>query len=114
MMNKKESTVGLGIAALAAAAAGAYFLYGKTAPKQKKKIRGWMLRMKGEVMEGLEGLRDVSEESYDKVVEKVSKKYEQAKNIDKSEVDAITKELKGYWKNISRHVMQAAKTPSKK
>ncbi|MEK7173669.1 MAG: hypothetical protein AAB710_01145 [Patescibacteria group bacterium] len=112
--NKKESAVGLGLAALAAAAAGAYFLYGKSTPKQKKKIKGWMLRMKGEVMDGLEGLRDVSEESYDKIVDKVSKKYEQAKNIDKSEVDAISKELKGYWKNISKHVMQATKTPPKK
>ncbi len=112
--NKKASGIGLGLAAIAAAAAGAYFLYGKAAPKQKKKIKGWMLRMKGEVMDGLEGLRDMSGDAYEKMVDKVSQKYQSAKNIDKDEVAALAKELKGYWKNISKHVTQAAKSPPKK
>lgn len=112
--NKKGAGMGLGLAALAATAAGAYFLYGSSASKQKKKIKGWMLRMKGEVLDGLEGLQIVSEAGYDKVIDQVSKKYQAAKNIDKDEIAAITKELKGYWKNISRHVVLAAKTPIKK
>ena len=114
MANNKKSGIGLGLAAFAAAAAGAYFLYGKATPKQKKKISGWMLRMKGEVLEGFEGLREVSEQQYENVVEKVAAKYRAAKNIDKEELAAITKELKGYWKNISRHVAKAVKPPAKK
>ena len=114
MNNKKGAGLGAGIAALAAAAAGAYFLYGKATPSRKKKIKGWMLRMKGEVMEGIEGLRDVSEDAYDNVVEKVSKKYAAVKNIDKDELTSLTKELKGYWRNISRHVADAARTAPRK
>lgn len=108
------SGVGLGLAAIAAAAAGAYFLYGKAGPKQKKKIKGWMLRMKGEVMDGLESLRDMSGDAYEKMVDKISRKYQSAKNIDKDEVAALAKELKGYWKNISKHVTQAVKTSPRK
>lgn len=113
-MSKKQShSAGVGLG-LAAASAGAYFLYGKATPKQKKKIKGWMLRMKGEVLEGLEGLQHTSEEAYTKVVDQVSRKYEAVKNIDKDELVAITKELKGHWKNISRQIAQDAKTPAKR
>ncbi len=55
-MEKKQSNntgkvmAGVGIAALAAAAAGAVFLYGTDAGKKKRKeIKGWSLRMKADV-----------------------------------------------------------------
>lgn len=113
-MNDTQKTggkvLGLGVAALAAAAAGAYFLYGKDGAKNRKKIHGWTLKMKGEVLERMEQLKEVSEEVYAKVIDEVGDKYRKLQNVDMSELDATVKDLKRHWKNIKRDVL----TPKKK
>ena len=56
-----SGAVGLGLAAItAAAAAGAYFLYGKDGAKNLKKIKSWSLKAKAEVLEKLEKAKDIS------------------------------------------------------
>ena len=83
-MTKKSTTgtkvaVGAGLATLAAFAAAGYFLYGKDGAKNKKKVRGWMLKAKGEILEGVEKLKDITEEQYAVVVDKVGAKYKAIK-----------------------------------
>ena len=101
--------VGLGVAALAAFAAAGYFLYGKDGAKNRKKVRGWMLKAKGEVLEGVEKLKDVSEEQYSMIIDKVGAKYKAIKSIDPAEVDTMVKELRGHWKNIKKSISPAPK-----
>jgi hypothetical protein len=105
---------GLGIAALAAAAAGAYFLYGTDAGKQKRKqIKSWSLKMKADVLDRMEKMKDWSEEAYNMVIDNVTEKYKNAKNIDPKEVTAIANDLKRHWKSITRQI-QVGKTPTRK
>ena len=47
---KRNVTWGFG---LAATAIGTYFLYGKEKIKNRRKVKGWMLKVKGEVLENL-------------------------------------------------------------
>lgn len=96
--------VGVGIAAVAALAAGAYFLYGKDGAKNRKKIKGWMLKAKGEMLEGIEKLKEVSEPKYHEIVEKVAAKYAKLKNVDAEDIDTLKKEIKAQWKNIKKHL----------
>lgn len=103
--------VGAGIAALAAFAAAGYFLYGKDGAKNRKKVRGWMLKAKGEVLEGVEKMKDVTEADYKMIVNKVGEKYRAVKNIDSAEVEAMVRELHGHWKNIKKSITP---TPKKK
>lgn len=114
IMAKKVTTgekvaVGAGIAALAAFAAAGYFLYGKDGAKNRKKVKGWMLKAKGEVLEGVEKLKDVSEEQYAAIINKVGDKYKAVKNIDPAEVEAMMKELHGHWKSIKKTISPAPK-----
>ena len=77
--------IGVGIAALAAAAAGVYYLYGSDkSAKNRKQIKSWMLKMKAEVMDKIENVKDLSKEAYDKTIDEVSKKYSQIKNVEKN------------------------------
>jgi len=101
--------IGAGVAALAAFAAAGYFLYGKDGAKNRKKVKGWMLKAKGEVLEGVEKMKDVSEEQYAMIVDKVGAKYKAVKNIDPAEVEAMVKELHGHWKNIKKSISPAPK-----
>lgn len=115
MPNKKENkksngndlAIGIGAAtvAVAAAAAGAYFLYGsKDASKNRKTVKGWMLKARGEVLEKIETMKDsLTEESYNKIIDGVVKKYISMKDGSAAEADALSQELKSHWKNIKKH-----------
>ena len=112
-MTKKQQHTGLklgfGLAAVAAAAAGAYFFYGKDGAKNRKQLKGWMVKAKGEVMDNLEKLNDVSQPIYEKVVSEVMKKYKKLKQATPGEWASLNKELKSQWKSIKKEVDKAAK-----
>ncbi len=113
MAHKKETggvAMAVGIGALAALSAGAYFLYGtKEGAKKRVKIKGWMLKAKGEVLEKMEALKEVNEETYNKVLSTVMKKYEGLKNIDQAEVALMMTDLKKHWSSIKKHIDVATK-----
>jgi hypothetical protein len=108
---KMAAGFGMGLALAAAAAAGAYFLYGtKEGAKHRKKITGWSVKMKGEVLEKLENVKEVNEDTYKQVIETVGEKYRKLQSIDSADVDKAVRELKGYWKHIKGH----EKSPKKR
>lgn len=112
--SKVAAGVGLGIGMLAALSAGAYYLYGtKEGSKKRLKIRGWMLKAKGEIMEKMESMKEVNEETYNALVENVMKKYESVKSIDPAEVKDMVSDLKKHWKNIKKHLDTADKPKRK-
>ena len=92
-MAKKKSKhgvlkLGLGLSTAAVATvASAYFIYKKSSPKTKAKMRGWALKMRGEVLEQLEELKEVNEKIYNVVIDEVSKRYIQAQHIDLKDID---------------------------
>lgn len=97
--------IGLGVGALAAAAAGAYFLHGSSkGPARRKALKSWSLKMKGDVMEQLENMKDLTEVEYYKVIDTVAEKYQTLKNIDPEELSKTIKVLKTHWKDIKKEV----------
>ena len=112
MAKKQESGVvmAVGLGALAALSAGAQFLYGTIdGAKKRVKIKGWMLKAKGEVLEKMEALKHVDEETYNTLLATVMKKYQGLKNIDQAEVETLLTDLKKHWKNIKKHIDEASK-----
>jgi hypothetical protein len=99
--------------ALAAAAAGAYFLYGKDAPKRRAKVRGWMLKAKGEILEQIEKLSELDQETYYALVDAVSSKYSALKSVEAAEVAALVRELRSGWSSIKRQVASPKKAAKK-
>jgi len=104
MANTKTTQVSVAVgvaAAAAAAAAGAYWLYGaKDASKNRAKVRGWMLRARGEVMEALEKLQDVDRDTYMAIVDTVIKRYSGLSGITSAELSSMARDLKGAWNHI--------------
>ena len=97
--------LGLGVATLAATVAGAYFLYGSSkGPARRRALKTWTVKMKGEVMEEIENMKELSEVGYHTVIDKVSKKYEALQNIDQKELQTTVKRLKGHWKDIKKEL----------
>jgi len=85
------------------AAAGTYFLYGaEKAKSNRKKVKSWMLKAKGEVLEQLEKMDIIDEKKYQAAVDKVAAKYRMLKNIDRKEVEETVADMKRHWKNMTK------------
>jgi hypothetical protein len=107
--------VGVGLAALAAAAAGTYYLYGsKDATKHQRKIKGWMLQAKGEILERIESVKNIDEGIYNKIVNEVSDRYKKIKKIDIKEMSDFRSELSNYWAHIKKDIDAVVEGPVKK
>ena len=107
--NLGAAILGVGLATLA----GAYFLYGKDGGKNKKKIKSWMLKAKGDVLSKLEKMKDVSEDKYQGVVADVMTKYEKMKDVDTNEAQMLARDLQSHWKNIKKELEAGAKKVKK-
>jgi gas vesicle protein len=110
--NSKANLIGIGVG-IAALAAGAYFFFGPDGKKHQKKMRGWMVRMKGEILEKLEAAQEVSEPIYHKIVDTVAAAQALSGQVSKEEIDELAGELKKKWRVISRSLKQMTKSPAK-
>lgn len=102
-MGKVRKTVGVGVGIAALAAAATYFL-GEDGEANREKVRGWALKFKGEVLERMEGLKDINKDSYHKVVDNVAKRYKRVKKASQPEIKKLQKDLKGAWKSIAKEL----------
>lgn len=118
MATKKqaEGHPGIALALGAAAAAGIYFLYGsKDANKNRKVVKGWALKAKGEVLEKLEQVKgELTEENYHKIIDAVMTKYRKVKVEHSDDIDNLVKDMKSHWKNIKNHMSKETKKPVKR
>ncbi|MDP2865873.1 MAG: hypothetical protein Q8O90_06495 [Elusimicrobiota bacterium] len=103
-MKTTEKVIGTGMGIAALAAIGAYFLAGKKGAENRDVIRGWTLKMKGEVLEKVEDLRELKKEDYYRLVDEVAARYERVERVGAEELKRLTKELKGAWEHISKEL----------
>jgi hypothetical protein len=93
----------MAIGAVAATVAGAYYLYGSREGQAVRKNMGAMaVKMKGEMMQGLEKLKEVSEPKYKELVKKVEEKYKKA--AEKTEVKKVIGEITSVWNRMKKEV----------
>lgn len=95
---------------VAAVGAIAYLLFGPDGKKNQKIVKGWAVKMKGEIMEELEKMEEISGPVYEKIVDKVGEKYKKIKNVDLEDVVTEINNFKKSWKEIEKK----SKAPTKK
>lgn len=99
----QAAAVGVGLTAAAVAAAGAYFLYGsKNAPKNRKVVKSWALKAKGEVLEALEKAEAMTEKEYKSLVDVIAGTYALVQGATKGEISDFKKEMKEHWAKIEK------------
>lgn len=104
-VNKNSSRVktaigiGAGVAALSAAA---YVLFGPDGKKNRKIIRGWSVKMKGEIIEKFEKAKELTEPVYHEIIDNVQAKYAKLKDVDQAELVGVVNEIKKHWKTIKK------------
>ncbi len=101
-------------ASVAAAAAISYYFFGPEGKKNRTKLKGWMVKMKGEIVEKMEDAQDMTESAYNMIVDKVSAAYQKSGKISADEVVAFAATLKKHWKGIMGDAKKGAKKTVKK
>ncbi len=111
--NNKNIAIAAGITGLfASALLGAHFLFNtEKGKKSLKHIKSWVFKLKGELLEKVEKVKDIDEETYHKLVDELTQKYQKVKGMTVEELTELTKELKANWKKIKD---EAKKTESVK
>ena len=120
-MPKKTSSVkkvaaGLGVAALAAGAAAAYYFAGPKGKKHRDQLSALGKKAKTDMVQRIKGMKTLSKQAYAGAVKEVLAKYKQAKNIDPQELVILGQELMGHWDDISKNIAKLGtkkKTPAK-
>ncbi len=97
--------IGIGLTAAAVAAAGAYFLLGsKNAKENRKKLRGWTLKAKGEVLESLEKAKEISATEYAELVDSAVKAYGTVERATKGEMKDFKDEMQSHWTKLQKNM----------
>ncbi|OGZ42155.1 MAG: hypothetical protein A3C80_01940 [Candidatus Ryanbacteria bacterium RIFCSPHIGHO2_02_FULL_45_43] len=108
---KRNVTWGFG---LAATAIGTYFLYGKEKIKNRRKVKGWMLKVKGEVLEKIERFKQVDKATYNKAIDDVARRYRKLRNVSNKELALLIKELKQHWHEVKKASVRKNTNTSRK
>lgn len=104
--------IGAGVAALSAAA---YILFGPNGKKNQKAIKGWTVKMKGEIIEKFENAKELTEPVYHNIIDGIQAKYAKIKNVDPKELENVITEIKKHWKALQKEVgVKKSKTAKKK
>lgn len=109
-----KTAVGLGVG-IAAISAATYLLFGPNGKKNQKIIKGWAIKMKGEIIEEFEKAKELTEPVYHNIVDKIQSKYAKLKGINPEELKSTIAEIKKHWKGIQKQAMnKKGKKVSKK
>ena len=108
--------LGIGLTAAAVTAAGAFFLYGsKVAPQNRKKVKSWMFKAKGEILEALEKAEAITEAEYRTLVKNASDACGSMQKATKGEMKEFATEMQDHWKKLQKSaVVKKMTAPLKK
>lgn len=106
----KIGKVGIVLAGVAAASAGAYYFLGtKEGKKTKKQIENAATKVKKEVLSKIKILKEVDAPKYKEAVLGVVKKYQKIAKEHEPEIKKAKKEMLSHWKNIKKHIESRSK-----
>lgn len=107
-------SIGVALTTAAMAAAGAYFLYASpNAAKNRKKVKSWMLKARGEVLEVLEKAGKMTAEEYQVAVEQIAAGYGQLQNVSRADIVEFKKDMMANWQKIAKAAQGTKKVVKK-
>ncbi len=110
LSTEQKLGIGVGLTTAVVAAAGAYFLYGsKDANKNRAKVKSWVLKAKGEVLEAMEKAEQMTEDEFKKLIDTVTAGYDKAQELSKKEIKDFKKEMLDNWQELAAAGMTAIK-----
>lgn len=102
---KTVTAAGVTLGAASVAALSAYLLYGKKGLSRRNGgVRGWMFRMRADVLDEIEQIKDLTQERYNEIVDRVSEKYQRLENVGNREISRLKDDLRQAWFDVKTEV----------
>jgi hypothetical protein len=95
--SKTLLALGAGVAALATTT---YYFFGPKGEKHRDDLKGWMIKMKGEIIDRIEDVKELTEPVYREIIDSVVATYATTTKVSKEELAAFAERLKAQWKDI--------------
>jgi gas vesicle protein len=95
-----DSALSAGIFGFALGAAVALFLAPKSGKENQEDLRNWSNNMSDELNKRIHGVRDITVDKYNALVDDVAYKYRKMQGIKESEVEDFVSDLKMRWDRI--------------
>ncbi len=102
------------IAGIAAISVATYLLAGPNGKKNRKDLKAWMVKMKADVAEKIEDMKEVSASKYHDIVDEVANKYSKMENIKPADIKAEVLNLKKEWAKMTKSGKKTVKKAVKK
>ena len=104
MDSKQRNMAILGAAATMAGAAAAYLYVGKGAPERRKKVAAWYKTAEKEIVTEASKLKNAAfnEENYQRIIDMVAKRYEQARNVSPEEIARFVTLMREGWERAGK------------
>jgi len=96
---KTMLTIGAGVAAIATAS---YYLFGPAGRENREKMKGWMIKIRGEIIDKIRDVKELTEPVYHGIVDSVIASYMTTAKVSKDELHAFAERLKNQWREIVR------------
>ncbi len=97
---KNTGKIVAGVIGVAALSVAAYLLAGPDGKKNRKIARAWMLKMKAEVAEKIENMKEVTADTYSNVIDSVASKYSKMKHVGAEDLEKEVNILKKEWSKM--------------
>lgn len=114
MKRTSKAALGAGVGLAAAAAVGAYLLYGPQGSKNRRVAKAWMRKAKGELVREVKKLKVVTKAAYHQAVRRALARYRQMKGIDRKDVAIFMNEAAKRWVVVKKHAEKAMKAAAKR
>jgi hypothetical protein len=101
-------------ASVAALGAATYYFFGPEGKKHQKNFKGWMIKMKADIVEKIEDAGEVTEKVYHKIIDEVSAAYAKTGKVSKEEIALYADVLKKQWSNVVKSTKKPIKRVVKK
>ena len=88
-------------------------MFGPEGKKNRKAIKGWAVKMKGELIEKFEQAKEITEPVYHAIVDQVSAKYAKQKDVSEEELSKLVAEVRKHWKSMASDAKPAVKKAKK-
>ncbi len=117
MKKQDKGTVGKMVAlgaSVAALGAATYYFFGPEGKKHQKNFKGWMIKMKADIVEKIEEAGEVTEAVYHKIIDEVSAAYVKTGKVSKEEIAVYAELLKKQWGSVVKSTKKPVKRAVKK
>ena len=101
---KKTTKVATGIITAAIVACAVYFLTGEKGKKNMEKIKQIAAEMKKELLEKMMGLKKITKEEYDRIIDEIEDKYRRVKKVSQAEISKVIDTMRDAWSHIEKEI----------